>query len=207
MARPTQSERIPRAGPAPPAKGRSRPGLGSAAAHPEPGQRAPRHPTQASPGSQGAAQHMLHVPIAASGERIHAPTKLPRHLRTRGPSASMATQGPAHRGQRDSWGSSWVGQGQRSGSPTQVTPACPCRELWNSRAPSHWWLQWQSSTPYPTWVRWTRASPTYTGHLSECPCSLALTPQGPGAGLTLSASETPIPVTARPHPGSAPAHW
>lgn len=41
---------------------------------------------------------MFHVPIAAAGEGVHAPTELPRHLWTWDPSASLATQGPAKEG-------------------------------------------------------------------------------------------------------------
>lgn len=74
-------------------------------------------PTRTSPGSQGAAQHMLHVPIAASGEGVHAPAKLPCHLWTRDPSASLATQGPGQGGQRNRQGQlgflmGWAGSAQ-----------------------------------------------------------------------------------------------
>lgn len=64
-------------------------------------QRPPQQPTQASPRSQGATQHMLHVPIAASSEGVHAPTELPCHLWTQDPSASLTTQGLGQGGQRD----------------------------------------------------------------------------------------------------------
>lgn len=91
---------------------------------------------------------MLHVPIAASGEGVHTPTKLPRHLRTRDPSASAATPGPGQGGERQ-LGSSQVGQDRPSGGPTQATSACPCRELWDLQALGPQWLQQHSPTPTP----------------------------------------------------------
>lgn len=80
------------------------------AAHPKP-RGGPLDTRRASPGRQGAAQHVLHVPIAAAGEGVHTPTELPRHLWTWDPSASLASQGLAKEGRgtgRDSRGSTEV---------------------------------------------------------------------------------------------------
>lgn len=65
---------------------------------PQPQQRAPQHPARASPGCQGAAQHMFHVPIAASSEGVHAPSELPRHLWTWAPLSQPGTQDPGGQG-------------------------------------------------------------------------------------------------------------
>lgn len=153
---------------------------------------------RASPGRQGAAQHMLHVPVAAAGEGVHAPTELPCHLWIWNPSAGLATQGPAKEGRmtrRDSRvPQRSVGQRQPRGVPHLGHQDLPLHavELLGSdslvaavatdggvegdragetlHAKSHWGLQGQSPTcQTPLGAPGPRASPSTAAHQPRAP--------------------------------------
>lgn len=195
------------------------------AAHPKP-RGGPLDTRRASPGRQGAAQHVLHVPIAAAGEGVHTPTELPRHLWTWDPSASLASQGLAKEGRgtgRDSRGSaevSWAGLAQ--GCPQPRSPgSAPAVEFLGSDS-------LVAAVPTDGGTDGDRAGETphakpHLGspgpelplpqlHISRgpqpCPAPPTPVPVQPWLlAQPIGDPPMPSPITAWPHPGSAPAHW